>query len=238
MNAIETVIFQNYLQYKEILQTMEKELELLPKGNLTYRIAHNRRYCYLQHWSSEGKPCNVRVPDEEIQKMEQAIVRRDMLAENIKILHRHLHKLEKEFPSFCQQTTSPVPTKAVPQTIQKPYSTLKGDLVRSKSEVIIANELYIANIPYEYEKPLYLEGYEQPFLPDFTIQAGNKVVYWEHCGLMSDEKYRTKWDRKKRVYEKFGISEWNRTLIVTYETYAGSLNLVDIRQHIAQLQWF
>ena len=55
---------------------------------------------------------------------------------------------------------------------------------------------------------------------------------------MSDEKYRTRWDRKKRVYEKVGITEWNRTLIVTYETYAGSLNLVDIRQHITQLQRF
>ena len=55
---------------------------------------------------------------------------------------------------------------------------------------------------------------------------------------MSDEKYRTRWDRKKRVYEKVGITEWNRTLIVTYETYAGSLNRSDIRQHIAQLQCF
>ena len=155
----------------------------------------------------------MRVPDEEIQKMEQAIVRRGMLAENIKILQRHLHKLEKEFPSFCEQPSLSIPAESVSKDVQKPYPTLKGESVRSKSEVIIANELFTANISYEYEKPLYLEGYDSPFLPDFTIRIGD-------------------------IYEKFGITEWNRTLIVTYETYAGSLNLVDIRQHITQLQRF
>lgn len=37
------------------------------------------------------------------------------------------------------------------------YYTTKGERVRSKSEVIIADSLYRANVPYRYEYPLYLE---------------------------------------------------------------------------------
>ena len=216
---------------------METELAQLPKGNLTYRTVRGHRYCYLQYWSAEKKPCNLRVPDMEIQKTELLLQRRTALQQDCSLLQQHIQNIEKEFPCFCEQVSLPQ-SKTVPKDNQKPYPTLKGDFVRSKSEVIIANELYIAKISYEYEKPLYLKGYEHPFLPDFTIQLHDKTVYWEHCGLMSDEQYRTKWERKKRVYEKFGIAEWNRSLIVTYETYAGSLDLVGIRQHITQLQCF
>lgn len=40
--------------------------------------------------------------------------------------------------------------------------------MRSKSEVIIANMLFEADIPYEYEKELSL-GEDGIFIPDFTI---------------------------------------------------------------------
>lgn len=240
MELIENVIFQNYLQYKEILNAMMVEVEQLPKGNLTYRTAKGHRYCYLQYWVPKEKACNQRVVDSEIASVEQALVRRESLLKNIKILQQHLQAIEKEFPHFSfANTTSQFLQNTVIDS-QKPYQTLNGEFVRSKSEVIIANELYIAGIPYKYEEPLYLEGYSQPFLPDFTISVPSQknIIYWEHCGLMNDENYRKKWERKKRVYERFGISEWNRTLIVTYETYAGSLNLTEIRQHIQQLKCF
>ena len=217
---------------------MEAELEQLPKGNMTYRTSRGHRYCYLQYWLPEGKPCNQRVQTGDFEKTMALLERRSTLQKNCALLRQHVQTIEAEFPSFIYKEENTIAIVQNHVDAQKPYLTLKGEFVRSKSEVIIANELYTANIPYEYEKPLYLEGYDSPFLPDFTIQVGDKVIYWEHCGLMSDEKYRTRWDRKKRVYEKVGITEWNRTLIVTYETYAGSLNLSDIRQHIAQLQCF
>ena len=48
------------------------------------------------------------------------------------------------------------------------HYTAKGERVRSKSEVIIADALHRAGIPYRYEYPLYLSGLEY-FNPDFTI---------------------------------------------------------------------
>lgn len=239
MELIENMILQNYLQYKQILQAMMAESKQLPKGNLTYRTSRGHRYCYLQYWIPGEAPHNQRIADSEIAKTEQILARRNSLLESIKILQYHIKTIEKEFPHFSSYETVPFSSaQDFSSNADKPYPTLKGDFVRSKSEVIIANELYIANITYEYEKPLYLTGYQQPFLPDFTIctPSQKKIVYWEHLGLMGNEAYRTKWSRKRRVYEQAGISEWDKTLIVTYETHTGSLNLADIRQHIAQLQ--
>ena len=39
------------------------------------------------------------------------------------------------------------------------YETDKGEIVRSKSELIIANTLAKLGIPYKYECPLFLRGF-------------------------------------------------------------------------------
>ncbi|NLX82385.1 MAG: AAA family ATPase [Clostridiales bacterium] len=102
------------------------------------------------------------------------------------------------------------------------HRTLKGELVRSKSEVIIANMLFEADIPYEYEKELSL-GEDGIFIPDFTIDdaESGRLIYWEHCGMMSDSHYRQRWEKKKSTYAKHGIIE-GENLIVSLE--AGSFD--------------
>lgn len=53
------------------------------------------------------------------------------------------------------------------------YETEQGEMVRSKSEVIIANLLYSyrKDILYKYERPFILikDGMEKTIYPDFTI---------------------------------------------------------------------
>jgi exodeoxyribonuclease V alpha subunit len=80
----------------------------------------------------------------------------------------------------------------------KIHEALSGDMVRSKSEVIIANLLHQADIPFTYEEPLYAPD-GTFFLPDFTLRIGGENYYWEHWGMMSDDGYvahrelKTKW---------------------------------------------
>ena len=70
------------------------------------------------------------------------------------------------------------------------YETEQGDIVRSKSEVIIANLLYQRrnDVLYKYEKLLEVieNGRKKKIYPDFTIMNVHtgKVIYWEHAGLM------------------------------------------------------
>ena len=103
------------------------------------------------------------------------------------------------------------------------HKTVKGDMVRSKSEVIIADCLYYNGLDYKYEEPLELEG--QIKRPDFTVidPDTDEVWYWEHCGMMTDARYRKRWEDKKAFYEKNGIKE-GENLIVTYDDEKGGLD--------------
>lgn len=109
------------------------------------------------------------------------------------------------------------------------HTTLKGELVRSKSEVIIANMLYENDIAYEYEKELDL-GDDGIRIPDFTIDDAESGLcfYWEHCGMMNDDAYRSRWEKKKELYARHGIVE-GENLIVTYDDANGGIDSVQIK---------
>lgn len=79
------------------------------------------------------------------------------------------------------------------------YRTLSGDMVRSKSEVIIANILYQTGIPFEYETFLTAPD-GSCRLPDFTIEWRGHTYYWEHLGMLDVDDYRRKWELKKDWY--------------------------------------
>ena len=109
--------------------------------------------------------------------------------------------------------------------------TEKGERVRSKSEVIIANGLNRFGIPYRYECPLQLSSGR--IHPDFTIlrMSDRKELFWEHLGMMDDMEYRNHAFRRIRDYEKNGIFPGDR-LIITIETGKLPLNSVTVEQTI------
>jgi energy-coupling factor transporter ATP-binding protein EcfA2 len=96
----------------------------------------------------------------------------------------------------------------------KIHRTLTEEMVRSKSEVIIANMLADRDIPFKYEVPLRAPD-GTFYLPDFTITWRGEEWYWEHLGMLHDEKYRNHWDTKRAWYEKHGFAD---RLITTQET--------------------
>jgi energy-coupling factor transporter ATP-binding protein EcfA2 len=84
----------------------------------------------------------------------------------------------------------------------KIHVTLARYMVRSKSEVIIANILHQRNIPFFYEKLLYAPD-GSSYLPDFTISWRGEVYYLEHLGLLDQTDYRKKWEEKQKWYDKW-----------------------------------
>ena len=83
----------------------------------------------------------------------------------------------------------------------KIHRTKTGIMVRSKSEVIIANELENAGLDWHYEndnKYVVING--NKYLPDFVIFHNGKTYYWEHLGLRNDEEYEKKWQKKQKDY--------------------------------------
>lgn len=86
------------------------------------------------------------------------------------------------------------------------HRTERGDMVKSKSELVIADKLYARGIDYAYQQPLVLPSGRVRY-PDFTItdSARGVTYYWEHLGLLDDPGYRTRWERKRAEYLRAGI---------------------------------
>ena len=112
------------------------------------------------------------------------------------------------------------------------HKTARGELVRSKSEVIIADALFDNDIDYAYEKDLNL-GADGIKSPDFTIEDAESGIlfYWEHCGMMTEDNYRRRWEAKREIYAKHGIVE-GENLIVSYDDENGGIDSHVIRKLI------
>ena len=135
------------------------------------------------------------------------------------------------------------------------FKTLRGDYVASKSEVIIADRLFVKGIPYHYEvaftpeatvdlsRPVYNElgmisGYEvlgfTPFdedtlHPDFYVlnSRTRKAYFWEHLGMMDNPEYCWKnINRFMRILDAGYII--GEDLVVTHEDKKHPLMTEDI----------
>jgi len=86
------------------------------------------------------------------------------------------------------------------------HRTARGELVRSISEVVVADALNAKGIDYHYEKALRgKDGIER--YPDFTAEDPDMgvTVYWEHLGMLSDPVYADRWRKKIKWYEAMGL---------------------------------
>lgn len=110
-----------------------------------------------------------------------------------------------------------------------------GTLVRSKSEMIIANLLHAKDLPYEYEAAL-TRGSETR-RPDFTIRTPTRTYYWEHLGMLGDAAYAQKWAKKEAWYKANGITPTsNETrLVLTRDGPDGSFDSAEAAKVVEAL---
>lgn len=117
------------------------------------------------------------------------------------------------------------------------YYTIKGERVRSKSEKIIADELYHMGIPYKYEMPMQLEyrGKEVTIYPDFTALNKSTGKKWilEHLGMMDRESYYENAMSKLDLYERNGWLQ-GKNLILLHESSAYPLNTSVVKAYIEE----
>lgn len=113
------------------------------------------------------------------------------------------------------------------------YYTAKGEYVRSKSEVIIADTLNRMKIPYRYEYPLELKNKMFPIYPDFCcLNVRTRTeYYWEHFGMMDIPEYSIKAVAKINQLAENGYYNGDRT-IFTFETTESPLNTKVIEEII------
>lgn len=121
------------------------------------------------------------------------------------------------------------------QLNQVAYETDKGELVRSKSELLIANKLNQLGIPYRYEYPITLKS-DVTVYPDFVLLkvSERKDYIYEHFGMMDDPEYSKKALAKIRAYEQNGFYLGDR-LIVTFEDSLNPINIKDLERKLKAL---
>ena len=109
------------------------------------------------------------------------------------------------------------------------YVTLNGENVKSKSELIIADRLKAAGVPYHYEPRQGIAdehvGDIMVWSPDFkalNVRTG-KEYFWEHFGKMDDPDYFSTCQFKLSLFADNGIY-MGENLIVTMESSRTPLN--------------
>ncbi len=115
------------------------------------------------------------------------------------------------------------------------HRTERGDLVRSKSELVIADKLHARGVNYAYEQPLVLSNGRTRY-PDFTISdhARGVTFIWEHLGMLDDHGYKARWEGKRAEYLACGIEPHEDgggpegTLIETRDEPGGRLDAAAI----------
>lgn len=107
-------------------------------------------------------------------------------------------------------------------------------MVRSKSEVIIANELISANLKFKYEEVFNRDGHQ--CLPDFMfVDLSDEIVIWEHLGMLDVPEYKASWEKKLKFYNSIGFVE-GKNLFTTYDHENGSIDSTEIMDVIKQIK--
>ena len=244
-------------------------LEGAPEGGLTHQRKKGHVYYYLQNkkmGTGEWEKKYIKKKDWEfasrLAEKEYLECVKKLLQEQLRALYNFkasyddtaLDRIYDELPKERKQLIEPL-TGSVQSRIQaweeenyqpydaypehKIYETDRGEMVRSKSEVIIANLLHQhrKDLDYKYERPLMLRsknGGEITIHPDFTIINRNtgKIYYYEHAGKMDDPKYTLDFVRKMELYTANNILQ-GKNLLITYEAASAPLILLSVRKIIA-----
>ena len=111
------------------------------------------------------------------------------------------------------------------------FAGISGNMLRSKSEMLIDAALYSHGICFRYECELSINGVK--YYPDFMIfrPSDGKIVYWEHLGALDNPAYSKKSFEKMYNYSTAGIV-LGVNLIVTVETENEPLKMADVEHDI------
>ena len=225
-----------------------KSLANAPVGRLRVAMHGKQWHCY--HVSPSSDSNGVYIPKEKI-KFIKRLAQKDYDGALLKELERQLSLIEKFMQEYAKcdalkvferlhknrrQFVLPVQFSDEQYAVRwlaLPYKgksfregepeflTSRGERVRSKSEMIIADILAKNNIPYKYELPQQMKaagGKLIPVYPDFTCVnlRTRQEFLWEHLGRMDDSDYSMKTVMKLRTYSKNDFIP-GKNLILTME---------------------
>ena len=248
---------------QKMLDYAENQLSASPLGTLkVHKIKNNRYYSILCPDSLSEKSIERYLKINELEKYAGLALKRyykkiiPVLKQRIAILK----KFESEYKNYLDEALNALPSgiadlcsplcvlpngrvclwdnyrpQSNPHHPEKCiYEAKSGDMVRSKSELMIANLLYDAGILFRYEAALTING--RTIYPDFTILSplDGTLIFWDHFGMMDDPEYCNSFINRKRIYNAAGFLE-GFSLIFTFESALEPLTPKDVKLQIDRL---
>lgn len=238
---------------------VQKRIEEAPPGTL--RISNSTKRNQLYHMTTKGdhhgkylskkdRPLAVRLAQKDYDtKLLKVLENQQKAIENFlkdydpdaaqqvyeKLSDQRKALVTPEYLSdeeFIQQWMSQPYTRLGFKEEDQEFYTAKGERVRSKSEILIADALGRHNIPYLCEFPVYNHGvlFAAPDFKCLNVRL-RKEYYWEHLGKLGDEDYARRNVRKMDKYSLADDFDESR-LILTFETDSQPLNTKVIEEKI------
>ena len=230
----------------------EEKLESFPNGRI--KIKHNGDHTYY-YFVEEGENYKEKLLSGNDKKLIEDLIQKRYIKKVLNASKNEKEYLKKTLDNYPHPTAEGVyeqlndenkksikpivltdeqyiqrwlniPFTPKPITSDQPvFITMKGEHVRSKSEMIISDRLLANGIPYKYECPLKTKN--GVIHPDFTILkiSERKILYLEHCGKMDDPEY-TENRVVKRIndYSLAGINLGDK-LFITMESSTTPLDV-------------
>ena len=257
-NQLAPLLEKRLAELQKLLFTKKKSYEKAPQGRIriSQKGGHPEYYLVTERGSLRGKylPHSQKTLARQLAQKDYDARLIKLLQKEISALQNYMKQtsngraIPELYDSLCPARRSLI-TPAIltneqyaarwqdiswtgrPFASDAPYiCTARGERVRSKSEVIIADTLFRYNIPYRYEFPITLKrinpddirrdfGSSITLYPDFLClnTRTRTEFYWEHFGLMDSTEYSNNAAGKLRLYTENGILA-GRNLIITMET--------------------
>lgn len=274
MRGFKTALERDVLLEKQMLKWIKKELKRLPEGHL--KQGNNGKAVYVNRTEClppEGKraweiawrnlleakqstiECNLKW--QEILLGKYKSYRDDYVLQRMRPVYRRI--IEASWAKAAQKRQADriaAQQAAIAQgTALHPehlvHKNMRGEINRSKSEIIVDNIYHTLKIPYSYEERVYWpqdappEAWEMKerlgiadyYVPDYTCKLpdGTKK-YHEHLGLMDKDWYMEHWMKKMILYYWAGIIP-GKNLIITADDCKGGIDqqaIMDLLQHELQ----
>lgn len=259
MNEIQSMLDAREKYLLQLSKEKEKALEKAPEGSLRISKKGNIYQHYQRTNPEDNTGKFIRQKDMNLTRKlaqkdyDEKVIRAceqelsaihkylktcpDITAEEVyESLHKErqrlinpIHETDEEFVKQWEKAS--YVRKGFPAGFAE-YYTNKGERVRSKSEIIIADALEKAGVPYRYEYPLYVKDIGQTH-PDFlTLNVRTREeIFWNHLGMLDDPKYVEDNVWKINQYIKVGYYP-GENMILTYETKNNPLNQKIVKQMI------
>ena len=244
---------------KKVRNFIENRKAKLPPGSLQKQVVGEETY-YYQQVRIEGEQKSIfldKKRDEDCSVISE-LMEKKTVVHGLPVLRRNIDALEKCIPVLESYSPLNHPYGAaleegyflddqvcIKEWLKQKagnekyfpasliHETKSGILVRSKSEVLIADALYELRIRFKYENGLWLGS--KKIYPDFEIvhPVDNRLIWWENFGMMDDPIYVESTMKKIDDYRENGIILGDN-LIITWENRNNPLTHRTINKMLKQ----